>query len=68
MTEQDIYWQDKPNCATADCEHKVCTWASEKYCYPCTEKRHGKAYMDEAYERTHGKGKGFYHYDESKNI
>lgn len=42
-----------PNCASPDCPNKVCTWADDKFCYPCAERVHGKPYMREAFTKTH---------------
>lgn len=45
--------EDWENCATPDCENKVCTWAHDTLCYPCAEKVLGKPAMRAAYTRTH---------------
>jgi hypothetical protein len=42
------------NCATADCPNKACTWADDpERCFPCGERRLGRAAMIAAFNRTH---------------
>jgi hypothetical protein len=42
-----------PNCATPDCDAKACTWSYLDLCFPCGERRLGKAAMIAAYDETH---------------
>ena len=40
-------------CTTPDCGNLQCTWAGLPFCYPCSERRLGKAEMDRRYDATH---------------
>lgn len=46
-------WPEWPNCSTPDCQYKVCTWVSDKFCFKCMEKQIGKAEMICIYNATH---------------
>lgn len=41
------------NCPTADCPNKVCRWAGEGMCAPCSKWIIGPAEMDRRYAATH---------------
>lgn len=44
---------DWPNCSTADCQHKVCLWASRTLCYPCSLAVYGLDEMKRRWAETH---------------
>lgn len=42
-----------PNCSIPDCEHKVCTWATDCYCAPHSLELLGPEEMIVRWNRTH---------------
>ncbi len=42
-----------PNCSTADCGNKVCTWATDYYCASCSLQLLGPEEITRRYNETH---------------
>ena len=50
MVYKALFWAE---CATDGCGYKVCSWGSDKHCYPCEERVVGKDEMERRYNETH---------------
>lgn len=61
MEERDLqcllyeleYGKPWANCPTPDCENKVCDWALEGVCAPCSLRKVGPTVMIARYNRSH---------------
>lgn len=58
LADSDLF-PDWPNCATADCRNKSCTWSERpELCHPCGERVLGRPAMDARFKATNPDDEG----------